>query len=319
LEELNGYIALTDPDWYSYLASHAPVDEVNFWKPHGERSFQTLRPGEPFFFKLRAPQKAIAGFGYFSRFVQLPAWLAWDCFGEMNGAPDFESMVDRILRLRREEGQSSRTGNFFIGCIIVSSPVFFSQDYWIAPPNDWAKSGIQQGKKYSLAGGEGRRIYDECMVRAKNKIKNFGYDSTAMNVGEPKARYGAPVLIKPRLGQGLFSLDVREAYHGACAVTNEHSGPVLEAAHIRPYKLGGEHSVDNGILLRRDLHRLFDLGYVTVTTDYKFKVGESLRDEYKNGHSYYGLDNQVISLPSNEILRPKKELLDWHGKEIFKG
>ena len=83
-----GYVGLTDPDWYSFLSAHPHVDEVNFWQPHGVQAFRALKPGEPFFFKLRAPLKAIAGFGFFERFEPLPAWLAWESFGEMNGAPD---------------------------------------------------------------------------------------------------------------------------------------------------------------------------------------------------------------------------------------
>jgi putative restriction endonuclease len=121
------------------------------------------------------------------------------------------------------------------------------------------------------------------------------------------------------LGQGLFSLAVRDAYSGACAVTREHSVPVLEAAHILPYAHGGQHNVDNGLLLRRDLHRLFDLGYVTVTPDYVFRVGSSLRDEFMNGRSYYSLDKQDIVLPEPVASRPNRDYLEWHGNEIYRG
>ena len=92
----NGYIGLTDPQWYSFLLDKPRLDEVNFWQPHGNRVFRALKPGELFFFKLRAPFKAIAGFGFFQRYESLPAWLAWDCFNDMNGAADFESMIKRI-------------------------------------------------------------------------------------------------------------------------------------------------------------------------------------------------------------------------------
>jgi len=148
-----GYIGLTDPDWYSFLAAYPRVDEVNFWQPHGGRPFRAIAHGDPFFFKLRAPHKNIAGFGFFERYESLPAWLAWECFGEMNGAPTFESMVDRITRLRGDG--DTTTGNFQIGCIMVTAPVFFARDEWINPPADWAKSGIQQGKTYALDRGEG--------------------------------------------------------------------------------------------------------------------------------------------------------------------
>ena len=64
-----GYVGLTDPDWYSFLQTRPRVDEVNFWQPHGGRMFRALTPGEFFFFKLRAPHKAIGGFGFFERFA----------------------------------------------------------------------------------------------------------------------------------------------------------------------------------------------------------------------------------------------------------
>jgi putative restriction endonuclease len=319
LTEANGYIGLTDPDWYSFLSARPRVDDVNFWQPHGGRTFRALKRGEVFFFKLRAPHKAIAGFGFFERFESLSAWLAWDCFGEMNGAPDFPSMIDRIIRLRGDDGQSARAGDFQIGCVMISAPVFFARSEWVSPPSDWARTGIQQGKMYQLDSGEGRRILEECLERARAGARYWNVEPTAQIVAEGSARYGSPVAVRPRLGQGLFSLAVRDAYGGACAVTHEHSAPVLEAAHIMPYARGGEHRVDNGLLLRRDLHRLYDRGYVTVTADHVFRVGDSLREEFKNGRSYYGLDGSVVMVPAREVWRPSKELLDWHGHEVFKG
>lgn len=148
----------------------------------------------------------------------------------------------------------------------------------------------------------------------------WNIESAAPEVtSEEPERYGTPILIKPRLGQGLFSLAVRDAYEGACAITREHSVPVLEAAHIKPYARGGEHRVSNGVLLRRDLHRLYDRGYVTITPDYRFRVGDRLRDEFKNGRSYYELDGANIYTPEQAELRPTRQLLEWHQSDVFKG
>jgi putative restriction endonuclease len=94
---------------------------------------------------------------------------------------------------------------------------------------------------------------------------------------------------------------------------------VLEAIHIKPYSEGGEHRVDNGLLLRSDLHRLYDRGYVTVTPDYVFRVGDRLREEYQNGHSYYSLDRSTILLPDEAGYRPNREFLDWHRTMVFRG
>ena len=72
--------------------------------------------------------------------------------------------------------------------------------------------------------------------------------------------HGAPQVVQPRLGQGAFRIAVTSAY-GACAVSGEHSFPALEAAHVRPYADGGAHALPNGLLLRADVHRLYDAGY----------------------------------------------------------
>ena len=74
---------------------------------------------------------------------------------------------------------------------------------------------------------------------------------------------------------------VTELYHRKCAVTGERTLPALEAAHIRPYAEGGEHSAANGILMRRDIHSLFDAGYVTVTSDHRFEVSRRIREEFR--------------------------------------
>ena len=312
-----GYIGLTDPDWYMFLAGCPRVDEVNFWQPHASQAFRALRPNDPFFFKLRAPYKAIAGFGFFQRFEVLPAWLAWDSFGEMNGAADSDSMRERIARLRREE--TPRSGDFPIGCIMISAPIFFDRDELVVPPADWAPTGIQKGKVYSLRSGEGARVFGECMERARGGAHYWNVVRGPEASTQAGARYGTPYEVTPRLGQGIFSVQVRSAYGGACAVTGEHSAPVLEAAHIKPYSQGGEHQVENGLLLRSDLHRLYDLGYVTVTPDYVFRVGDRLREEYKNGRSYYGLSGSKIALPGDPLLRPGREGLEWHQREVFAG
>ena len=318
MDALKGYIGLTDPDWYRFLSTHPNVDEANFWQPHGNRVFRALKPGDPFFFKLRAPDKAIVGFGFFERYEALPAWLAWECFGEMNGSPDYPTMMGRILRLRGDN-QSTLSGEFKIGCIMVTAPVFFKPHEWILPPTDWATSGIQQGKTYDVNSGEGQRIFQECLERAGSGAHYWNVDVEPRILAEGSARYGTPAPVTPRLGQGLFSLAVRDAYGRACAVTHEHSEPVLEAAHIRPYSLGGEHRVDNGLLLRSDLHRLFDRGYVTVTPDYEFRVGDRLRQDFSNGRSYYGFNGGKIHVPESPLLRPSRELLEWHSSEVFKG
>jgi len=134
---------------------------------------------------------------------------------------------------------------------------------------------------------------------------------------QDQVRFGEAV-VRRRLGQGGFSLIVADAYEKRCAVTGERTFPVLESAHIVPVTRGGLHRPDNGLLLRSDIHTLFDRGYVTIRPDGNFVVSRQLRDDWQNGRIYYELDRRPIHVPSVETLRPARQALEWHNDVIFK-
>jgi len=311
---VRGYIGNTDYDWYSYLSSLPDIDEVNFWQPSASSGFRG-EPGTPFFFRLKSPYNAIAGFGYVASYSRLPAWLAWEAFGPKNGARSLPEVRERIERYRRRNAVTLREGDYEIGCIMVTTPTFFPPGSWVREPRGW-QPNIVRGRYEDIVHGEGLRIFAECLERAAGLGAN--QPAEAYLAAESALRYGKPIEIRPRLGQGTFRVAVLDAYDRACAITGEHSLPVLEAAHVKPFASGGEHALSNGIALRSDIHRLFDLGYVTVTPDYGFKVSEALRDDYQNGRTYYDMQNrQLLHLPA-ERLRPKQELLAWHGETVFR-
>lgn len=160
-------------------------------------------------------------------------------------------------------------------------------------------------------------MWQACVERASSSAA-FPLDATPGGVvRDERARYGAGMVIQPRLGQGAFRVVVTDAYGRACAVTGEHSLPVLEAAHIRAYASEGPHDVRNGLLLRADLHRLFDRGYVTVTAERRLEVSQRLRDDYQNGHTYYPLHGQPVRVPDSDRARPSSEFLRWHNDRVF--
>jgi putative restriction endonuclease len=308
---MRGFVAPTDHDWYRYLLDRPNLEEVNFWRP-GAGSFSALRVGEPFFFKLKAPHDSIGGFGQFTRFERLPLWMAWDVWGEANGVPDRAVLRARLSRLSRTEGPLGLDQT--IGCISIAFPSFFPPGQWVPTPTDW-KRNIVSGRSYDLSNGLGKELWEECVDRAVSTARrSFAWTEEAAQ----QVRFGAPQAVIPRLGQGSFRLAVLDAYGKACAVTTEHSLPVLEAAHIKPYAQGGAHEIRNGLPLRRDLHRLFDLGFVTVRPDLRFTVSGQLRDDWANGREYYALEGRKISSPVNPDDRPSADLLEWHGDEVFR-
>jgi putative restriction endonuclease len=300
-------------DWFDFLAERRCWAEVNFWNPSDFYAFRG-EPGSPFFFRLKSPRNAIGGFGIVSGFSRLPEWLAWESFGQANGAPTFQQMQARLHTIRLQN-KIERYGELQqIGCILLAQAVFFTPDMWVVQPTDWGRQNLRY-KGYDLSQGEGLRVWRECEERAASLVVNVRLEANA----PAEQRWGQPTLVIPRLGQGTFRVAVTDAYNRACAVTGEHSLPALEAAHIKPFALEGRHSISNGVLLRSDLHRLFDRGYVTVTPDCRLNVGKVLKDHFSNGKSYYPLHGMQLSVPRLLSHRPDQEALHWHNEHIFLG
>lgn len=113
---LEGYVANTDFEWYQFLRARE-FDEVNFWFPSGAQLLKRVKPGSPFFFKLKKPHYAVAGYGYFARSSAVPAWLAWESFGEANGAATYDAFLARIERYQPRTASVSR-GDQVVGCLL---------------------------------------------------------------------------------------------------------------------------------------------------------------------------------------------------------
>lgn len=303
---VNLIIAVTDNKWFEYLSRRTGLDEVNFWTP-SEKRFKALRPGELFLFKLHSPLNFIVGGGIFAHETLMPCSTAWDFFGEANGARSFHEMRAMIARYR--EVDLEKQNDFHIGCRILTQPFFLPEDRWIQVPRSWSPS-IMTYKRYSTEEAEGLELW-----------KKLSRELAIVHPDEktPAERWGKPRIIRPRLGQGAFRSEVVDAYGRRCAVTRERTLPALDAAHIRPYSEGGEHEISNGLLLRRDIHSLFDRGYVTVTPDLSFEVSKKIREQFENGRHYYGLHGSKVHVPEKSLSIPEPGILEWHNENRFLG
>ncbi len=303
------YVGVTDNKWYDFLATRKP-DEVNFWRPGGTGLFQAIQPGAPFLFKLHSPDNFIAGGGFFVKHSNVPLSLAWEAFGEKNGAPSLDSLRVLIDKFRSNK---PREHDPVIGCTILANPFFLDRRAWIPAPSNWAPS-IVQGKSYETAEPIGAGVWAE--VQARHVIADVERPLLAEDVN----RYGAEFLTRARLGQGAFRVLVTDAYARRCAITGERTLPALEAAHIKPFAKSGPNQTANGLLLRSDLHKLFDLGYISVTPDLAVEVSRKIKEEFDNGRDYYALHGQNLTvIPPTDKDRPSTQFLEWHNENVYLG
>jgi putative restriction endonuclease len=297
------WVGITDKKWFEFLRAQTP-DEVNFWQPSAGRRAAVLEPGTPFLFKLHAPNHFIVGGGFYVRYSALPARLAWDAFGVKNGVTDYAMLRRRVEQYRKEQ----IVGDPEIGCHVLNRPFFWPEHLWIPAPATW-KANIVQGKTLSTEDREGSALWHSVEERV-------GWPEVRDGIEPP--RFGAAYLTQARLGQGAFRVLVTDAYRRRCAITGERTLPVLEAAHIRPYSESGPHLVSNGLLLRSDLHTLFDRGYITVDEDLRVLVSPRIREEYENGREYYQHTGQVLAnAPQAAEERPSQAFLRWHNEQVF--
>ncbi|MET7832234.1 HNH endonuclease [Micromonospora sediminicola] len=308
---MKAFVGVTDAKWHRFLAARPDLAEVNFWRPSGG-AFRALTPGEPFFFKAHYPLNRVIGGGFFSGFERLTISEAWELFGEANGVASLDEMRRVVGGYRREPIAPAEDPS--IGCIFVRDSVFFPDDSFADPPPAFAPN-VVQGKTYDLADPVAADYFGLLLHRLLGGVVEF-------DLREPWHRpgpvYGDPRLTPQRLGQQSFKAVVLGAYGRRCAITGNKVQPVLQAAHIRPLPAGGEHRIDNGMLLKSDVHILFDRGYLGVDPKYRLLVSPRLRSEFGNGDQFYAKAGSVIELPERRVDRPGAEFLEWHLDTVFK-
>lgn len=310
------FVGVTDNNWFATLRENA-CTEANFWLPSA-RNFKALSPGDLFLFKLHYPQNCIVGGGTFVDYSVCPTFLAWDAFRIGNGTNSLEELNLSIRKYRKKRNQEG--DNLQIGCVVLNELFYFDESNPMPAPRDWS-SNIVTGKTYSADEEVGSELVEQVASRVKGA---WVVDATVEDAGSPHADEVASGyrrgMANHRIGQGSFRILITDAYQRRCAITGEKTLPVLQAAHIKSLSAGGPNAVNNGILLRSDIHALYDSGYITIDTDYRVDVSHRLHDDFDNGLVYYAFKGRRLKvLPKQQWQRPLKDYLQWHNDEIYLG
>lgn len=118
-----------------------------------------------------------------------------------------------------------------------------------------------------------------------------------------------------RRGQPQFRADLIKAFDGKCAISGCDVVAVLEAAHITPYLGPATNTITNGLLLRADIHTLWDLGFVAVDPE-ELTVWVS---PILTAPMYRALDGSPLFMPPQKHHRPSMEALQaqWDNVRRF--
>lgn len=316
------YVGNTDWLWFNYLRSMSPPPEdIDFWKP-SETAFKAIPIGAPFLFRLKSPRNAIGGLGFFSGYHLLPLKTTWETFDQRTGCDTFTTLMEQITRYRAKNGDHSNPLNALVGCIALTEPIFFDDEDFIPGPVDWA-APIVSGKTYSTSTVIGAELWQSVQERLQRYRDRRLIPSTPYLPSLPAEQwlgYSGTTQQKVRIGQGAFRILVTNAYESRCAVTGESVVSVLEAAHIRDYAEQGPNLVRNGLLLRADIHKLFDAGLITVTPNHHIEVAQNVHGLDMAHSKYQSLHGtKLLHLPQHTQDIPDPQFLSWHNENRFRG
>lgn len=223
-----------------------------------------------------------------------------------------------IYRYHRENGENRYTNNGLIRCLMDGIPVGVivqirpkpNAEYWIA--------GLGQIKQFNDP------WFDLVQWQSDVDTSQIG-----RLIAEVPVDYDAPIEALRQLGfledsneerhskqlvrpnQQLFRAMLLKSYDQTCAVTGSKVVPALEAAHIRPFSYERIDKVENGLLLRADVHRLFDRNLVGVNPTKMETVVSKLLigTEYEE---YAGVE---LIVPSDQRFRPAVQYLEDHFQQ----
>lgn len=285
-------ISPTDVEWFKFLRTEGLNSEINFWTPT-PWNVSRLASGDKLYFMLKSPIRKIGGYGQFVEYKNMSINDAWNKYGFKNGCTSKQELIDRLDKYKASNSSDERSvTDSEIGCIVLTNAVYYDDDKFLDLDNydiDFSRF-IVKIKYYNEN--------DPLEIATESMVKEFELLPTSLEKLK-KSR-----LVTERKGQGNFRAIITTAYSNKCCITNETTPELLEAAHIQPYFDENSNHVKNGLLLRVDLHKLYDNGLLYIDESFKIHISPEVKSEY-----YQKLNGTTIRLPENSNLHPSKEAL----------
>lgn len=289
-------IATTDNTWTEVLNSFNLRSKVNFWTPT-PWNIKSLNRGDRLYFMLKAPIRKIGGFGEFDEYANLTIDEAWNEFGHRNGRISKDEFIKSIQKYINKN--SSKVGgipiepvDYKIGCIILNNCQFWSESEYL-DVNDFNIAFANQVVTWKSFNSEDPFKHE------------FNHPFKLITANRPLLTS----IVNSRIGQGRFKGEVLKAYDNRCCITRSTIPEILEAAHIQPYISKDSNHIQNGLLLRSDIHRLFDNNLICIDANYRIVVSHQIPE-------YQYLHRQILNLPRYQNQFPSQEALANHMNDF---
>lgn len=224
---------------------------------------------------------------------------------------------DWVYRYHREDGDNKFTNAGLLNCMRDQIPVGVLIQVEQKPRTRYFVAGLGRLTNYADPWFDlvnWRSVETEASLSKSVAETSVSYD---LGIGQEAlpgffedtlADRFSPQLVRPN--QQMFRVMMLSTYDRTCAVTESRVAQALEAAHIVPYAYKRMDSVHNGLLLRADVHRLFDRGLIGVNTDHM----ETVVSPRLIGTEYEDYSDKPLSLPADSDLHPSLSYLDDHRK-----
>ena len=187
------------------------------------------------------------------------------------------------------------------GIVGLSNVSRLDKEIWEEFHNNWEKLSFESEMLISQFKGENiENIFDneQSLIEGKDKLS----------------------LVKTRVNQNFFRQTILSAYNETCCITQIKIPSLLVASHIIPWSKDIKNRLNphNGLCLNSIHDKAFDLGYMTVTTEYKAIFSKKLND-FSNDIAvkefFLKYENKAIDLPDRFL--PDIEFLKYHYDNIF--
>lgn len=318
-EGYGAFFARADPEVIARVRASGPAaEEFVLWRPAGQSGATIpLGPGEPVILTVpteaSSSSRSAVGGGLFSGRSRMTLSELWEWFGEASGARGLQELRSSYTVATSRELEAADDPD--VDTTLLHHVRFFTLEERVEVPIDATSFTFNQGRYVQLSGRTSSDPALRAVLTYFDPKSEPGADEVARIVLSTIRAAARSVV--PRLGQGAFRAMVSDAYSHQCALTGYKVRPVLEAAHIKSYSSGGEHRLDNGLLLRSDVHTLYDRGFIAFDDLGGLMVSSQLRERFGNGDWYYARVGSPLAAPKRSVDAPNREFLAWHREAVF--